>query len=411
MEWCDRRLLARIHRLTLSGARRLVEPVPREVFWQFLCEYQHALPGTRLTGPGGLATVLGQLGGCELPAGAWEVDVLPQRLTDYDPAWLDDLALSGRAAWGRLAPPRRAVDAAPSTLALNRSLPIGIALRGDLPWLLAPDRPADVGQARAAAQAVYEALTRHGALFGEELVWASELLPAQVEDALGELVALGLATCDGFAPLRRLAADHRRAGGRSRRAVRSPRTGRWLKFPPLGPPTTESDRIERWAEVLLDRWGVVCRDLVEREPLAPPWWQCVRVFRRREMRGEIRGGRFVADLAGEQFARPGVIAPLRALRTSLPRQQMVVLSGVDPLNLTGVLTDGGRVPAQRTATLALCDGRLMATQVGGEVRLLAALPDETAVSLTRSLRQNGLARLRWEQLGQPAAASPGSLVG
>ncbi|HJT32930.1 MAG TPA: DEAD/DEAH box helicase, partial [Pirellulales bacterium] len=221
-QWCDRRWLARIHRLTLTSAREKVQPVSPSDFWRFLLAHQHLLPSENLSSRFGLREIVGQLQGFEAPAGAWERDLLPGRLADYDPAWLDELSLGGEVAWGRLQPPRRWLEQRRSSGSLHRAVPIALASRANLEWLLPRDR--GVGQAlkpdvsasdgvrlesptySGNAQAVLEALTNRGALFMHDLASVTDLLPTQLEEALGELAALGLVTADGFAAIRAIVA-------------------------------------------------------------------------------------------------------------------------------------------------------------------------------------------------------------
>lgn len=407
VEWCQRRLLARIHRLTLAGARRRVQPAPPQVYWRYLCQHQHAAPAPALAGRAGLRKALEQLAGLDLPAAAWECDILPARVRDYDPAWLDDLTLGGEVVWGRLGPPRRDQEAPPWRGGLTRVVPVSLCLRDDVVWLL----PLDRGDARAlaggAAQGVLDLLREHGALFTRDLLSGSGLLPAQLQDALGELAALGLVTADGLAPIRTLADGQRRAGLSRRRALAArrghprrggERGGRWAKFPGLVAPLAAGERAERWARLLLLRYGVVFRDLVSREPLAPAWSDVAQVYRRREAQGELYGGRFVDGVAGEQFALPSAVEALRQIRDTPPTGQWLCLAAVDPLNLSGVLPGVPRAPAQGANSLCLRDGELIACQVAGETRLLVELDDDQRQAISRALGQNTLARQRAAQL-------------
>ncbi len=297
IEWCDRRLLARIHRLTLDGARRRIQPAEPADFWRFLLAHQHATPETRLDGRAALFEIVSQLQGFEAPAGAWERDLLPGRLADYDTKWLDDLSHAGEIAWGRLAPKQSGMRNAergmrseeeseelkslqlptsdlrlPTSASLTRIVPICLVARTDLPWLLPPERGQAENFARSNAKIVYETLVSEGASFFHDLTAMTGLLPAQLEEALSELAALGLATADGFATIRSLVAlDQRHAtGGRNRRRAgaarqRYSRGGRWSKFPPRLPAVEASERAEAWARQLLRRYGVMFRDLLARE--------------------------------------------------------------------------------------------------------------------------------------------------
>jgi ATP-dependent Lhr-like helicase len=351
-EWCDRALLARIHRLTLGRLRREIEPVSGADLVRFLLRWQHAAPGARLHGARGVAEVVGQLQGFHAAAGAWEREILPARVAGYDPGLLDSLCLSGEVAWGRLAVAPDATDAPRRRAAPTRHAPVTLALRTDLPWLLA----AAGGEAPAlgaSARALVELLGRCGACFLPDLAAMTGRLPGEVEGALWELVSAGLVTCDGFAGLRSLLDPPPRH--RPRRPGHG--GGRWaLLRPPLAGGTAEPSPLEPVARQLLARWGVVFRDLLAREPLAPPWRELLPVYRTWEARGELRGGRFVAGLSGEQFALPGAVDALRAVRRSPRDGERVELSGADPLNLVGTVLPGARVPATLGERVVYVDG-------------------------------------------------------
>jgi ATP-dependent Lhr-like helicase len=371
--WCERGLLARIHRLTLGRLRREIEPVATADLLRFLLRWQHAAPGTRLHGARGLAEVVGQLQGFHAAAGAWEREILPARVSGYEPSLLDQLCLSGEVAWGRLAvagepgaEPRR--RAAPT-----RHAPIALALRADLPWLLDAyaGNPPAIG---ASARGLVDLLVRCGACFLPDLAAMTGRLPAEVERALWELVSAGLVTCDGFAGLRALVDPAQRHERRRPAQV----GGRWalLRLPGGGPGgeaqgagrapsvpagaggarSARPEEAEHVARQLLRRWGVVVRDLLARETAAPPWRDLLRAYRALEARGEIRGGRFAAGFTGEQFALPEAVEALRAVRRAPRDGERVELSAADPLNLVGVLTPGPRVAATLGARVAYVDG-------------------------------------------------------
>jgi ATP-dependent Lhr-like helicase len=401
IEWCDRRLLARIHRLTLDGARRQIQPATTTEFWRFLAAWQHVAPGTQLDQRPGLLEAVSQLQGNEIAACAWERDVLPARVTDYDPGWLDELSLSGEIAWGRLQPPRRTEEDGPSGSGLTRVAPISLVARSDLNWLLPPDR-ADVAPfARSNAQLVLESLSQHGASFWHDLAGLTGLLPTQLDEALSELSALGLVTADGFASIRKLVSADRpkQSGRRKSRRTGTPRrsyspAGRWSSFPGKRPAPERLERLERWARQLLRRYGVVFRDLLSRESVAPAWYELVPIFRRWEARGEIRGGRFVSGVAGEQYASTEAIEQLRRTRQAEPTGRWFVVSASDPLNLVGILGPGPRLPSTPASALALQDGRVIATQRSGEIAFHIELPPEQSETLARALRMSTVARLR-----------------
>ncbi|MGA3202997.1 MAG: helicase-related protein, partial [Bryobacteraceae bacterium] len=336
-EFCHRRIVARIHRLTLGRLRKEIEPVTAADFMRFLCRWQHMARGTQLHGVDGLFHILKQLEGYEIPAAAWESVVLPRRIVDYDPELLDRLCLSGEIAWGRLSP-HRAFDPDSPTRRVRptRIAPIAIFRREDFPFLAAPRTETPLSHQ---ARDVFEGLQKRGACFFVELVKSSGRLASEVEDALWELVAAGLVTADGFDNLRALLDPKRRAGGSNR-----PRhsAGRWAL---LDRSETESVDVEFFAKLLLDRWGVVFRDLLAREPLAPAWRDLLVTYRRMEARGEIRGGRFISGFVGEQFARPEAVDLLRSVRRSTYMGEEVDVALADPLNLTGIVIPGPRSSA------------------------------------------------------------------
>ena len=367
VEWCDRRLLARIHRYTLNRLRAEIEPVSAADFMRFLLHWQHVAGEDQVRGSEGLAAVVEQLEGFELPAAAWEHDVLPARVADYGAEQLDRLCLSGRVAWGRLTPGSRAP---------LRTSPIALLLREHAAhWSMEKDIP----DFSSEAGALREALQKRGASFFNELVNSARLLPAVVERALAELAGAGVATADSFAGLRALLAppDKRRA------LVAA--AGRWSLLA-----SERSDDVEAVAKTLLKRYGVVFRLMLQRESGLPPWRELVRVYRRLEARGEVRGGRFVAGFGGEQFAAPEAVGRLRAVRKMERIGELVVLSAADPLNLVGVLTPEARIAAIHRNRLLLKDGLPIAALEGGQVRRLAAssFDDEHLKSLLarRSLR-------------------------
>ena len=347
-EFCDRRILARIHRSTIGRLRREIEPVPVASFIRFLLEWQHATPGTRLAGDAGLIEVVEQLQGFEAAAAAWESGLLMNRLTDFHASTLDALTLGGELAWGRFA--RRAGP--PPSAALSRNGPVTLAVREDVPWLL--DSPDSDTTFTGAAADVLAYLESSGASFMPDIVRGSRRLPSEVEEALWLLVAAGRVTADGFGALRGLVSGvakrvqrRSRWSGASRvraQAALGRAGSRWsLLQSTVAEP--EEDVVEARAAQLLRRYGVMLRELLAREPMAPPWGALVRTYRRAEARGEVRGGRFVAGLVGEQFALPEAVDALRAVHRRAPSGEVVRVSGSDPLNLVGVLTPGQRVPS------------------------------------------------------------------
>ena len=378
LEWCDRRLLARIHRYTLNRLRAEIEPVSGADFMRFLFHWQHAAGDARVKGAEGLAAVIEQLDGFELAAGAWEQDVLAARVQDYQPEFIDRLCLSGRMAWGRITP------AGGSSKAPLRSSPIALMPREHAAlWRTAAEPEA--GEASSEARAVYDALRARGASFFHELVAGTGLLRTQVERALGELAGAGLVTADSFSGLRALLAPSDKHRKRSRRrgiGSEVDTAGRWALLPG-GKAIEESKRVESIARTLLRRYGVVFRALLAREPRLPTWRELAAVYRRLEARGEIRGGRFVSGFGGEQFALADAVGRLRAVRKQDRNGEWIALSAADPLNLVGVVTPEARVAAIAPNRVLFRDGLPIAALEGGEVRRLA--PSEFDDAALKSL--------------------------
>ena len=407
VEWCNRRVLARIHRLTLGRLRREIAPVSSADFIRFLYRWQHLAPGTTLHGTDGLLQILRQLQGDEISGASLEREVLARRMSQYDPEMLDRLCLSGEVMWGRLsphpafespatltparspspaadAPPSRPTGVRPKRVRPTRVAPVTVFLREDADWLLdcAGRRDADPDTLALShpAREVIDALTTRGASFLAEVVRATGRLASEVEDGLWELVAAGLVTADGFDNLRALVDPKRRRGeGRGRAARPRHAAGRWALLDetdmsqPAGPtvgdaaaPARHDEVVARFASQMLDRWGVVFRDLLARETLAPTWRELLMALRRMEARGEIRGGRFVAGFVGEQFARPEAVELLRVVRRDGPLARPLSVPAADPLNLTGIV-----LPGPRVSPLS-----------GGLVELLPARADSSASSET-----------------------------
>jgi ATP-dependent Lhr-like helicase len=363
-EFCDRRLLARIHRYTLDRLRQEIEPVSAQDFLRFLLRWQHVAPRTQLEGKRGLLEAIAQLQGFEAPASAWERHLLPARVAGYRPAWLDELCLSGDATWARLSVRRPSNgNGASSGAAATSATLISLARRSDLPWLMAgvrewdaPDEPE-----RGASAEVLALLRARGALFYDDISGALRRLPTDIERGLWELVARGLVTADGFQALRSLMGASRRRPLRQRRASRSYAAavpaGRWATLPSWDEEAFALEELsERWADQLLFRYGVIFRDLLQRESVSLPWREVLRALRRMEARGVVRGGRFVAGFYGEQYARPEAVESLRRVRRAGGPDEEVLMSAVDPLNLAGIVTPGARVPAVHTNVLRYRDG-------------------------------------------------------
>jgi len=408
-EWCHRRLLARIHRLTIGILRKEVEPVTASEFMQFLMQWQHVVPGSRHHGEAGLLQVIEQLAGFEAAASAWEPQLLRLRMAKYEPELLDRLCLSGAVGWGRLSPHptfSQAGETDRRRIVPTSLVPISLFPRDDREWLMnvvhgeAIRSPADLSsQLSVIAQDLYRALQQQGASFFADLVRMTNHLPTEVENGLWELVAAGLVTADGFDNLRALIDPHRRrAEGRER--TRRPRhaAGRWSLLRPSsrtiegamslsnGSHYATTQTTENVARQLLRRYGVVFRDVLARESLVQSWRDLLVQYRRMEMAGEVRGGRFVNGFTGEQFALPEAVEALRAIRkrsSSAGMEHEIKISATDPLNLAGVILPGPRVPAVPTNFLIFKDGALLRTVIGRRGDAALSVAERTGQATVR----------------------------
>jgi ATP-dependent Lhr-like helicase len=328
---------------------------------RFLFKWQHVESSCRLTGVDGLRAVIAQLDGVDLPARAWERDVLAPRLERYDPAWLDTLCLSGEVGWARLSPaPTQVVGATPIALFLREHADAWLALRP------APAEPPD--------NTVLDRLRNRGASFAHDLASACRMTADDVHSALAELVAAGLISSDGSAGLRRFT-GRGSPGGRARRPGAD---GRWFLLEP-SQPVSHDAAVETFAWTLLRRYGVVFRRLVHKDPAAPPWRELGAMYRKLEARGLIRGGRFVGGMAGEQFAMIEAVEQLRGIRRSCADGQLITICAVDPLNLTGIVTPGDRVRATPGNRVVYRDGVPVAALEGDMLCSLASLEPAVAV--------------------------------
>jgi ATP-dependent Lhr-like helicase len=384
VEWCARRLLARIHSYSRTRRRQAVEPVTAQDFIRFLLRWQHVAPGTQLRGRQGVRLVIEQLQGFEAAVAAWEPQILRRRVTEYQPGFLDRLCHEGELAWLRLSAWQPSSDRRSSP---SKATPVTLAFRDDLTWLLQLARLASQPEAPAvgATAEVVEALRLRGARFSSELARDTGRLPTDIEEALWDGVARGLVTADGFAAIRSLVEDRRppdrRISSVSRLRRGSPRptraAGRWSLVGDVDPVEDREGLAEAIADQLLQRWGVVFRDLAAHEGLPVPWRDLQWALRRFEDRGLIRGGRFVTGFSGEQYALPAAMEGLKAIRR-LPRNgERVVVNACDPLNLTGVVIRGPRTPAVRTNTVTYVDG-LPEDQGDGDNRPTRGRPGDTS---------------------------------
>jgi ATP-dependent Lhr-like helicase len=420
-EWCERRLLARIHRYTVNRLRAEIEPVSARDYLRFLFDWQGVSPDTRRQGKQSLEAIIDQLAGFEAAASAWEEAILPARLSDYEPSLLDDACLGGRITWARLTPPIKLKSNGKGAGPL-KSTPIGLFPRR-VSGIWAKDLGAETIRVSGRAHRIVEFIRENGASFLDEIVEGTRLLRAQVDEALGELVAAGLVISDGFAGLRALLAPTR--GKRRAHTRRLADAGRWAlaKRNVVRKADTKSkefDRLEQIALTLLRRYGVVFMRMLEREAASlPKWRELLRVYRKLEARGEIRGGRFVAGFSGEQFAHPEAVAALRAVRRQPPTNALVSVCGADPLNLVGILTPGPRLAALTNNRVLYRDGLPIALFEAGSVRSIEPIEpefenaarlalfghDEPGQHLARLLRHYQLARSRQRQGRQRSFAA------
>lgn len=397
-EWCERHLLARIHRYTIGRLRREIQPVDPRDFMRFLFDWQRVSPTARVNGPEALASVLTQLEGFEAPAAAWESDLLPARVTDYSIAWLDDLCTAGRMTWARLRNAAHTEAQGAGRSAPVRATPIVLLPRRQLPtWTqAAAHRKDDDAPLSSRAEKVADYLREHGASFFDELVGGAHLLRTELEDALAELVARGRVHCDSFAGLRALLVPQSKRpsafGGRHGRRRASlfgiEDAGRWTltRRSTEAPAPLDAEATEHIARTLLRRYGVVGWRLLEREAAwLPPWRELLRVYHRLEARGEIRGGRFIAGLSGEQFALPEAIGAMRAVRKKEHDGTLVSISALDPLNLVGTVIAGDKVPRIAGARLLFRDGIPVATFVAGKLEWQVPVTLEEQHALRRAL--------------------------
>ncbi|HEY2512122.1 MAG TPA: DEAD/DEAH box helicase, partial [Polyangiaceae bacterium] len=356
-EFCDRRLLARIHRHTLDRLRSEIEPVSAQDFLRYLLERHHLTPRSRSGGRAGLVEAIRMLQGFEIPAAAWEGDVLGGRVAGYKREWLDQLCLGGEVAWLRLSPRRAASAPVGST---SRATPITLLQRKDLSWMLQAVRGAEAAEVptEGVPATTFEALTRRGALFPADLLATTRLSKDELATGLWDLVGRGLVTGDGFQPLREIMAPGR-ASNRKGHAVQ----GRWALVERLDPePLAAEEVADRVAGQLLERYGVVFRELGTRETFGLPWRDVVRALRRREARGLARGGRFVSGFLGEQYALPDAVEALRRVRKTERTGEIIRVRAADPLNLVGIVVPGARIPSHQGAWVTYRDGAAVSAE-------------------------------------------------
>ena len=372
VEWCERRLLARIHRLTLGALRKEIQSVTPAQFMDWLLSWQHVAPGTQLLGERGTLEAIQQLQGFEAPANAWERQILQRRVAGYDAKVLDQLCLTGAVGWGRLSPHPATLETGDGK---RRVIPTSVApitffVRDDADWMITRREASDAPTSGLSpdANAVLQFLRKRGASFFPDIVRATGKLKAEVETALWELVAGGLLTADGFDNLRALIDPKRRAGQGSGKTSR-PRhsAGRWsLVY--SGENQDRNRALEPTCWMLLKRYGIVFRELLTRESILAKWRELLMTFRRLEDRGEIRGGRFVSGFLGEQFALPVAVESLRARRKRAPTSEVTTVAAADPLNLVGIVVPGERVAANSGTVVAYRDGAAFDVEDGAVSR-------------------------------------------
>jgi ATP-dependent Lhr-like helicase len=387
LEWCERGLLARIHRYTLNRLRAEIEPVPPATYMRFLFDWQHATRASRLSGLDGLLQIVRTLDGFELPAAAWEATVFPARMDRYDASWLDMLCLTGQVGWARVTTPG-------TQTRVLRTTAIAMFVREHAHAWTALAAAADADDNHPGlstnARAVLGALVVRGALFAHEIGAACSLAAEPLRHALAELVSTGLVASDGFSGLRELIGEPtQRARGMS---------GRWYAALTVDGATAQNGgavgsafqldhdaAVETQARVLLRRYGIVCRRVLTREPNAQPWRVLARIYRTLEARGEIRGGRFVSGLAGEQFALPEAVERLREVRRTTPDGHILVVSAADPLNLAGIVTAGERIAAITSTRIAYRNGVPVAVLEGDYIRSIAEVDAASAADIASAL--------------------------
>ena len=387
-EWSARRLLARIHSYTLNRLRQEIEPVATTDFVRFLLAWQKVAPDHQMEGPESLKAIIEQLEGVEAPAAGWEGELLPARMVEYDPSWLDSLCLSGEVVWARLSPLSRSAAAEGSERTRGsgpvRNTPIALLLRKNFAlWssMFPQPAPSSTSEFSTTTQMVYDYLSMRGASFFIDIVENTKLLRTQVEEALAELVANGVVVSDSFTGLRALLTPgSRKTQAAARRKHRQPvydmvSAGRWSILHRSN--TTQNSAVPPLAEdvawALLKRYGVVFKRLLEREGMALPWRVLLRIYHRLEARGDIRGGRFVGGISGEQFALPDAIGMLRSIRRAGAQQSLISVSAADPLNLVGIVIPGNRITAHTSNRILYQDGAPIAAFESGETRFLVEL--------------------------------------
>lgn len=390
LEWCERRLLSRIHRYTIQKLRSEIRPVSSAEFMRFLFSWHQLDPDGKGSGPAALERAIKKLEGFEAPAVSWEGEILTARIADYDRQWLDMLCGSGKITWGRF---RTAVNGDKQPVNPIRTTPISLIGRNDLNiWLNRNPGSGDGMKLSSRAGQVLEALRIRGACFFDDILDYTRLFPSQAEEAMGELIGAGLISSDSFTGLRALLVSNKyKTNGRRGKAEMFSMNyaGRWflLEKETARSPAAEllTDRLESISWALLRRYGVIFRKLAERETLAPAWRDLVRMYRTLEARGQIRGGRFIDGVWGEQFALPEAIVELRRVKKEGDKNTLISISAADPLNLTGIVTPGQRIPAYTNNRILYRDGCPLAAKEASGVKFFSEPEEENKWAFQNAL--------------------------
>lgn len=387
-QWCDRQMLSRIHRVRIRQSRFTVSPVPHPDFMRFLFHWQGITRNPPLQEASGLAFILEQLEGFEAPARSWEREILPARLLHYDPAWMDQLCLSGRFAWLRIYGRKTRT---PSIATIGISL---VKRRNLSLWEGLGTSEHIMEELSSTAHALLMCLRNNGALFFDDLLKASGLIASQAEKGILELIARGLLHADGFSGLRTLLLpelQRQRFQKRSMSAMEE--SGRWnlLKRPP--DPNLEAEIREATLNLALETWlkryGIIFKSLIAREESSLPWSELMSLLRRKEARGEIRSGRFISGVEGQQFAHPEAAEELSRMSAQKKDGAMVLLSARDPLCLPGIFTPSFSLPQISGNRVAYRDGIPIALRRAGKIEFLTDVGSDSLrirESLIRGVR-------------------------
>ncbi|NKB34556.1 MAG: DEAD/DEAH box helicase [Pseudomonadales bacterium] len=432
-EWCERRLLQRIHRYTIDAHRKAIKPVSLEVYTEFLFD-QHQLAPIKeeasveepaLDGQTQLQSTLNLLDGIASPAAAWEADIYPARIKNYDPNWLDVMCISGKVAWGRYSLPVSStrpgkkkssgpVKSTPITLASRQNLDIWQALAQSQ---LSDEKIEHSG----IAERIEQDLQQHGASFFDQIQSRTGLLKTQLEEGLAELVSYGRICSDSYTGLRALLTPANKKPSAHKRRHRKAMfgvedAGRWSLLDTFQQEITEDvakkkpsykwevldeEQIERLISIYLQRWGVLVRSLLERESFAPPWRVLLMHLRKLELRGVLRGGRFVAGVGGEQFAFPETVDALRKFKKDKKNNQnqatkpFYCLTASDPLNLLNLTLPNRRLSRLLKNRVLYQGGIPIAILESGEVHYLREIDPQQQWNVKQMLlKRNFPTRLR-----------------